>query len=231
MKTVYYSAGRLMVLGAGCAGFAVLCFWALGHVHGFKFLICLIGLPFFALGAPLAFFKAMGDRVAVRYDASSVYMATLWRGRAVLWSEVDAIGIEQLNTYALYGLVKTGSTKYLTLRRKGGLPGSKKLRVTAKLLDLPVGGLEALVVDLERARNGVVTPVAGPIAYGVNSPNRNRDPLEGVPAPTDAPFDPDAIMARYMANRDTAVGEAPRASAQPQPQSRPAVRQFGRLAV
>ncbi len=158
--------------------------------------MALLGPPF-ALGSAKIL---LSDRVALRFDNRMIFIATMWRKRELLWSEVLELGTATVSTYALYGLVKTGSSTSLSIITKKSLFGSQKLEVSPSFLELGSGGFPTLVEQLERAKAGALLGVeTAPTAKSV-SQNRSRDALEGAPRSDD--FDPDAALARYMARRD-----------------------------
>ena len=73
-----------------------------------------------------------------------------------------------------------------------GLFGTRKLRITPKALELPIGGSDHLLAILRQARLedvgvvGVAMAVAGPQGWGA----------------ADTGFDSDAAIARYLERRD-----------------------------
>jgi hypothetical protein len=218
VNTVHYSKSKLMLIGIGCPILALFALSAIGGTKGFVVFLLGISALFLFLVGPFALLKSAGDRVALRSDTNGLHVATLWTQRTVPWSEIAEIGIERLSFYTFFGLIKTSSTDYLVVKRAGGLFGGKKVRVVSGLLELGQGGLPALVEELNASRRSGATGAASDAISGYGEIARPRDPLEG--APRSSEFDPDAAIARYLANRSQ-----PAPAPAPVPAARPA---FGR---
>jgi hypothetical protein len=106
--------------------------------------------------------------------------------------------------------------------------GARRLRVSAKALELPTGGSAALLHILQQAHIAAVGEAAvamagaGKHGWGIGP---SHDPYEDLREERSETFDPDEAMARYLASKQTRQGA-------PAP-SRPAVPQrpvFGRRA-
>lgn len=192
----------------------------LGVVVG---ILLLIGGPLVALGMIR---KLLGDATAIRYDQRTVTVFTTWKSHSLPWADVNSVDILVM-TMRMYGVIPIKRTYFLDFKVKGGLLGTKKLRLPLKLLGLKKEAGAALVAELERARlSAPHLPLTS--AYGSDAHQtrpKGRDPLEG--APRDDGFDPDAVMARYMVRRVQAAAQ-PR----PEPQVAPTrVAGFGRKGV
>lgn len=174
----------------------VLCaFGVMGIIVG---IVLLVGGPLMALGMIR---KLLGDATAIHYNERTVTVFTTWKSHSLSWADVKSVGI-MVMTQHLYGIIPIKRTYFLDFKVKGGLLGTKKLRLPLKLLGLKKEAGAALVAELERARLGAPhLPLTS--AYGADGHFQarptGRDPLEG--APRDDDFDPDAVMARYMARR------------------------------
>ena len=207
MQTIAYDRFRLVtsslftmifcpILGLFCCAIG-----GLGLVVG---IILLIGGPLMALGMIR---KLLGDATAIRYDERTVTVFTSWKAHSLSWADVKSVDILVMTTH-MYGVIPIKRTYFLDFKVKGGLLGTKKLRLPLTLLGLKKEAGAALVVELERARlSAPHLPLTS--AYGSDAhfqaPPKGRDPLEG--APRDDDFDPDAVMARYMARRAQAAAQ------------------------
>jgi hypothetical protein len=213
MKEVHYSRARLLQAGIGCPILAVLGLWAGGRADGFAALVLFVSAIALFVVAPVALIKANGDRVALRYDNRNLEIATLWSRRSVTWSEVVEVGTETLSFSTFFGFIKTNSANYLVVKLAGGLIGSKKVRLVTGLLDLTGTSLQDLVAELSLARAGNnPLQATAPSTWTHNAP-QSSDPLEGGPRSTE--FDPDAAIARYLANREPSAQLVPSAPARP----------------
>lgn len=185
------------------------------------------------IGGPLAAFgtirKLSGDATAVRYDQRTVTVFTTWKAHSLSWADVNDVNI-MVMTMRMYGVIPVNRTYFLDFKVKGGLLGTKKLRVPLKLLGLRKEAGAELAAELNRIRLGAPN-LAPTLERGFNAQphirQNGRDPLEG--APRDGDFDADAVIARYMANR--AQAEAQSQSQSPSA-GRPArVAGFGRKGI
>jgi hypothetical protein len=214
MQTIVYDRFRLVtgslftLIFCPIFGLVLCAFGGFGVVVG---ILLLIGGPLVALGMIR---KLLGDATAIRYDQRTVTVFTIWKSHSLSWADVKSVDILVLTTH-MYGFIPIKRTYFLDFKVKGGLLGTKKLRLPLKLLGLDKEAGAALVAELDRARLGAphlpLTSAYGSDAHFQTRP-KGRDPLEG--APRDDAFDPDAVMARYMARR---------AQAAVQPESEPQV--------
>lgn len=189
MKIVEYGRAKLIRTALGCpilAGAGLLC---LGRVGSFVAALIVIGALILASLAILAARKLFGDPAALRYDGDRLTIITMWSENTVQWRDVAAIGTSALNSYALYGLVKVGSTQYLDIKMKGGLL-AKKYRVLSEMLDLDRAGVAALVDDLAAHQIAAAGAPARPLATPA--------PDWAAGAPQAEIFDADAALANYM---------------------------------
>ena len=215
--TIAYSRGKLLA-HAGFGVFAILfAVWGVGHFGGAWRVVMTLLIPVFAIMALAAMRRALGDLTALRWDRRGLTVRTLFSHRDLAWSDVVDIGIQQVSTYALFGLMRVGSQRSLMLRlASGGLFG-KRMGVSSNLLDLGGRTLESLVLELSAAQAGrnpasPSTASAAPI-------------WASQPAPA---FDPVAQTAAPM--RSTAPAPARTADQPPRFGTGPA-RAFGRRGV
>lgn len=192
MRMIRYSMTKLalgMVAGVLMAWAGV----AIGaNAHGklafASWILILVG-PILSIGTLRLM---LGDGVALRFDANSVQISTMWQTRLFAWSEIESVGAQVVNSYALYGAVKTGSTESLTIKAKGGLFGSKSYALSKGFLDLSDVEYRTLIDQLEEARLDAAHGRAAPASVSVQAP-----------ATVPPAFDADAVFARHMANRNS----------------------------
>jgi len=141
------------------AGFGVLAVlfavWGAGHFGGLWRVIMTLLIPVFAamtLGAARRAFG--GDLTALHWDRNGLRIRTLFSQRELAWSEVADIGIQQVSTYAMFGLLRVGSQRSLMVRVTSGGLFNKRVGVSSSLLDLEGRTLESLVLELGAAQLG-----------------------------------------------------------------------------
>lgn len=213
MQTVHYKRGDMIGQAIGCLALAVGSVWMAANFHGtFKFLgvFLAVTLPFLAVAL---FARAAGDCIALQFDGQSLSIKTLWRKATVPWKQVTGIHRETLRQTSMFGLIRQDIGFYLVVTLASGGLGSNKFQLDERLLDWPKGALPTLLDDLARA--GQLGRVAGSEPEPRSAPTfaKTRDPLEGARATDD--FDPDAVMARYLAGRTAQDSRPP--SAPPRP--------------
>ena len=158
LTTLAYSRGRLLAH----AGFGILALlfalWAAGHFGGAAGVLMTLLIPASAVVALAAARRAIGDLTALRWDGRGLTIRTLFSQRDLAWSEVADIGIQKVNTYALFGLLRVRSQRSLMVRlRRGGLFG-RRVGVSSALLDLEGRTLKGLVIELSAAQAGLAPP-------------------------------------------------------------------------
>lgn len=209
MKTVAYSRAKLvktMIVGPLLAVAGFVCLPLVGTFVG---VILLMGgvalLGYGAMGAR----KLFGDTTALRYDRDRLTVSTMWSESSVRWSDVASVGTSALNTYAFYGLIKVGSTKYLDIKMRGGFM-AKKYRLLSDMFELDQQGFLLLLGDLA--------------AHQLAAEGRPVSAVGGEPAPMPewvaaAPqaetFDPDAALANYLRRQKVQDQRAPESAPAP----------------
>lgn len=187
MKTVNYAKAKLVKTAVGCPILGLGGLMLLGRTGSFMTVVLLVGIAAFFIFGLLGARKLFGDPAALRYDAQRLTVTTMWSEYQLRWGDVAEVGTSALNTYALYGLVKVGSTKYLDIKMQGGF-FAKKYRLLSDMLDLDKGGLAALVEDLALHQ----------MAAARNPAQRIELTPEWSAPRAEAAFDPDAALANYM---------------------------------
>lgn len=169
-------------------------------------LVALVATPFFAFMVYGAVRKLFGDMTAVRWDGEGLTVSSLLGRRSATWSSVRSIGIEQVNTYA-YGFFKVASRRSLAVRFVDGPWLTRRLAISADLLDLEGRTLEGLALTLQAAQlgRGARANAASPAApAGVQSGGFARPRT-----PEARPFDADAAIARYFESQPAPAAPAP----------------------
>lgn len=200
MKTVAYSRAKLVKTAVGAPILAAAGLACLGRFGPFVSAIIVIGAVVLVACAGQAARKLLGDAPALRYDHDRLTISTMWSEKTVYWRDVVEVGTSALNTYAFYGLIKVGSTRYLDIRMRGGLL-AKKHRLLSDMLDLDKPGLAALLDDLaahrQMAEGRLASPADRPASVGI------------VNAPQADIFDPDAALANYLRRQQADESRAP----------------------
>jgi hypothetical protein len=225
-----YSRGKLVSYCAFGAVALIAALWGTSHLTGASHLVAVILIPVFAAMIFGAARKACGDLTALRWDSHGLTAASLWSRRTAAWSQVQSVEVQEVSTYTAYGLLKVGSGRSLTIRFTDG--GPRRLALPASMLDLQGQTPEALALRLQAAQVG----------RGSEQPARRRPqpsagfaPPQPRPRPTAgrASVDPEAAVARYMAEQARAQPAPPPAPLAPGPfhGADPARATFGRRGV
>ena len=141
----------------------------------------------------------MSDGVAFRADRSALIVSGIWGKRRFAWSDVADIDLIRVTTASHGKPSPGGGTVYLCFKIARRLRGQKEIRLDYGLFDLPSGNAFDLVEDIRKLKQAAAP---GPTGYYADAPRSDG-------------FDPDAIMARYMQNRDKAEPVAPAPAAKP----------------
>ncbi len=207
MQTVYYDKAKLfgwafvaLILGGHLAYIA-------STMHGEFGLMFLAAAVVLLLSAPLLVMRGISDGVALSSDGRSLVISTLFRRKRVLWRDILGIEHEEIEHTQALGLIRHKLADYVAVRVIGGVIGSHKLRIHCQLLEARYAKPDALVRMLEAARREAAEA------------SKSDAFTDGPRAAGD--FDPDAVMARYLAKKGGAAGAPP----QPQAPQRPV---FGR---
>lgn len=193
MHKINYRPGKLMLSAAASLLIAL---WLGYGWSSADSILWVVGAAVFAYLAFASIRTAIGDRPAIAYDARQVIINTVHRSTKHDWSQVADVGLERQTT-RYFGIIPGSKKDLLCVRIGAG--SSRTYRIDAALVELPVGGLEALHRDLAAVRVAAV---------GVSKSAVAGDD----PAPSS--FDADAAIARYLAAKQ-AEPVAPPAPAAP----------------
>ena len=152
----------------------------------------------YAFGLPIGgirfLWMALGDTTALRADADGLFVRCNWQSRTIPWARFAGAGIEDFDAYTL--AVTKDRLRCLTLSEHTPGGRTQNTRLIRSLLKLTEADLDAAVDQLRRAAlRGVTLPAAHPLADGSTARQ---------PAWSDGGFDPDAIVARDVANKNVA---------------------------
>lgn len=213
--------------------------WAQGPHIGFPGLLGIVLL----MRAFLLLSLFFGGRTCVSGTADRLTVRTLLGEGSMLWADITEVVPSKCDRRDWWTPLTTGTRRHLAVRGVPGL-GKSELLIPYALLGLNGGGMAELTVRIRRrvaiaqARQAAAYVAGTPFAAAPSAPAPSApDPsaLLGFvaprrPAPTlptldggSGGFDPDAIMARYLAER-----ECLQRAAAPLPMPAPAVRTFGR---
>ncbi len=224
MRIIRYSTAKL-AMGLGASILMTMFSFVLlqsdrGKVAFAGFVFVVIG-PVLALGTIRLL---VGDRLALRFDNRSIEIGTMWRRRLFSWPEIVSIGMNQVSSYALYGLVKTGTSHSLTIKTQGGLFSTKSYNISKAFLDIGKAEYDALAHQMARAKDGAMPETDVP--RHVPQPTAVSD----TPMPEMA-FDADAAFARYLEKQREQPEATPMLNGAPLPvvaSGRPQRSGFGR---
>ncbi len=188
MQTISYSRNKLIISAVVFAGLA---WFGLTLGQG----IWLV-LPIFLIAGSIAsLIKLAGDRVAVEYDRNTVTIRSLWGRRTLPWTDVVSVSVLQ-RTYRTLGIIPVGRYRFLTFRVKGGVLGTKKVQLPFLLLEPGSSELAVQVDAMQRLSLGEAP--GAPV--GEVAARRTPDSID-----RGSDFDPDAVMARYLAGRVASI--------------------------
>ena len=194
MTVIHYRPAKLGFSALVCALLAVLAAWvAWGRGGG---AVPLVGAAVLGYLAFVNGRAALGGQPALRFDEHGVQISTLHRSTSLRWDEIRDIRSQSL-TLRYMGIIPVSRQDFLTFVTKGGPLSSKSVKLAASQMELPAGGVIGLHHMLCGFLGNQVAASAAPVA----------------PAPVEqgAGFDPDAAIARYLANKQ-AQADAPPAS-------------------
>ena len=166
--------------------------------------IMLAGIVLGAVALLLAA-RIFSDRLVMRYDARSISVTGLLGSSDMLWVDVEDISARTFSRLNLKVLFTSGARRNIVVSApRNSLGGPSELLIPVDLIGLDKEALITLVSNLIccRAAGGEVVP------------GWQAEPQHGAPLPARAPtpagdpresFDPDAIMARHLAEREQLI--------------------------
>ncbi len=223
MTTLFYSRGKLIFSGA----FLLLVAPVLGVFCVFGGPLGMIVGAILILGGPLASIgrlrRVFSDLRAIEYDDRQITLYPLGRSRKLNWREVSAIEVHTLTQY-IYGFIPVSRQHSIRISHTGGVLGTAKISIPFNLLAMDKATVIARLADMEKMRGGdgfvggAARVSKAALTHAMNAPREDHAP--------ESDFDADAVMARYLAQREAnaqAEAEAPAT-----PQMPPRVAGFGR---
>lgn len=170
--------------------------------------LMVVGIVLGALALLLAA-RMFSDRTVMRYDSRSVIVTGLLGSGELLWLDVDDVSVRISSRFNLKVLFTSGARRNLVISAsRNSLGGPRELLVPVDLLNLDREELVGLVTNLLccRAAGGEAVP-----SWQTAEPNPAPSPaVIPMPTPASGPrhsFDPDAIIARHLAERRQLVAE------------------------
>ncbi|WP_054123483.1 hypothetical protein [Novosphingobium sp. AAP93] len=221
MTTLRYSRAKLIFSGAfllilaPVLGLFSLFAGPLGMIIG---LILIVGGPLMSIGR---LGRVFSDLKAIEYDARQIHLHPLGTSRRLNWREVTGIEVHTLTQY-IYGFIPVSRQHSIRITHTGGVLGKAKITIPFNLLAIDKAAVIARLADMEKMRggDGFVGGAArisrAAITEAMNAPREDHEPASN--------FDADAVMARYLAQREAKAQEAEAAA----PQMPPRVAGFGR---
>lgn len=181
--------------------------------------------------------RLFGHRRIIAWDTRTVKVWNLLSDGEMQWSDVTDVSVEKASRFKLGVYFQTGTRQNIVITSGlNRLGGPNTLRVPLRYMNLPQPDLARLLADLLCWRalgNSAGAPRQASPPRARPLPKHDRPEPTPLPDPRDS-FDPDAIMARYLREREDTLRAAgrdddsrPAPSALPRPGSnaRPA---FGR---
>lgn len=147
--------------------------------------------------------RVPGDRTALTWTAHGATAKGLIGEGCLRWADVADVRLHTFSHLDLIVLFLTGSRHCLVIRAAPGSDGPARLLVPVEMLDADRDGVRYLAGEfaLRSSRPTAAAPAAA----------TSYRPPEPRPAPDSeplAPFDADAIMARYLDERRQIIAEA-----------------------
>lgn len=211
MTTLYYSRDKLIFSGPfllfGAPMLGLLCMFG-GPIMMLIGVLLLVSGPLLSVGR---IGRALGDLKAVEYDERQITLHALGRTRKLNWREVTAIEVQTL-TQSVLGVIPVDRQHSIRISHSGGMVGTARILIPFNVLADDKATVVARLADMERLRSGRGQPL----------PRTAPPALDDEAEPSD--FDADAVMARYLAQRE-AEAQADAAAA---PRMPPRVAGFGR---
>jgi hypothetical protein len=225
MTTLYYSRAKLILSGvfllilAPLLGLVCLFLGPIGILIG---LVLVLGGPLMSIGR---LGRVFSDLKAIEYDDRKLTLHPLGRSRELSWGEVASIEVHTLTQY-IYGFIPVSRQHSIRISHSGGMLGTAKVTIPFNLLAMDKATVIARLADMERMRGGDGYVTGGAVASRKAMLAALSAPREGKAKYSEpaSDFDADAVMARYLAQRE-ARAEAEAAAA---PQMPPRVAGFGR---
>lgn len=223
MTTMHYSRGKLIFSGAflliGAPVLGVFCLLGgpLGMLIG---AVLILGGPLMSIGR---LGRVFSDLKAIEYDDRQITLYPLGRSRKLNWREVTGIEVHTLTQY-IYGFIPVSRQHSIRISHTGGVLGTAKINIPFNLLAMDKATVIARLADMEKMRGGdgfvggAARVSKAALTRAMNAPREDHAPASD--------FDADAVMARYLAQRE--AGARVEAEAPATPQMPPRVAGFGR---
>lgn len=175
--------------------------------------ICTLVSLFLLVRAALLAKPLRGSRACVRFSPEGLAVSSLWSRETMRWQDIDQVLVERLEWRKLWLWTVTGTRKVVLVQsaRNAQAPD---LLIAYPLLGLDANGARWLAARIGAemaARRGTAEPLPAQLAPSPAMPPATVPPTPAVrmlareiarPAPGhDEPFDADAIMQRYLAER------------------------------
>lgn len=233
MHKFHYRAGKAAVAGLISGAIALFMGWTYVSDADSDWFTLAIALVCGVAAIKVAL-DSMSDTPALAFDGSGVRLRRTWGTiEDVEWSEVQSIDVE-VYTVRYYGIIPVSRTENLVVKCEGGLFGSRRLRLSLKMLELPSGGAAHLLAMMHAAHVAAVGEAAAAMAgadrqqgWGARSAGFSARPKAPETA-AESGFDPDAALARYLSRKDSGSGADVAAVGAPPPPVAPARPVFGR---
>ncbi len=203
------SRAATLLFGTGLAGL----FMAFG-AKTLPVFMALAGMTWIGLAA-LAFSRAIGDREVLRVDGVAIACKGIFGETKMRWEEVDDARVHSFSFFDVAMLANHATRHCLVLTGDSHTRGRTRMIVPLGLFGLNRDAAETLVA-LCRHNASVPNAAVAAMHEPVVSPASTS---------TERSFDPDAAMARYLAEREATLSVVRAGTGHPQ------ARTFGRKAA
>lgn len=165
--------------------------------------------------------RAFGHRKLIEWDTRKVRVWHLLGEAEMQWSDAVDVTVEKAARTNLFVYFQSGSRRNIVIRALvNRLGGPTVLRVPIRHMSLPKAELEKLLRDLMCWRAAGNSAAAAP-AHGTRTEHAHvASPVSPGSDPRDS-FDPDAIMERYLRDRQQTLETAGRETLAPVQPARP----------
>lgn len=188
MTLVKYQQSKMLWNAVGCAVLAVGGLWVAFFsewIFKLRLLGGLLGLSLPFVSTALAL-RMRSGLAALKFDRTTLEIATFYRSTAHRWSDVRDISRETLTRSSAFGLIKQDLAHYLVIAvaDEDGLQNTYRLQ--EELLDWPKDRFPALVEQLNAIWMGQSVIATGPMPVQ-NTAASVPATLNGVPMRANAP--------------------------------------------
>jgi hypothetical protein len=188
----------------------------------------IVGLWLFVRAALILYPVLLGRRTCVVADEDGLTVHSLIGRKTLAWDRIDAVEVHTFKFWSVGVSTTTGTRRHLVVTGRNDFE-RLELLIPYTLCGLDKDGAKRLAQRIMDTRQGI-RPIPAAVPRSALRPLSVAANTASAPAYRDTPestFDPDAIMARHLAERSQVM----EASGMPRPPGVAAPRGFGRKGV